>query len=256
MKIHQCIVLGFALIASPVILLGQAAGSDNLKNPGEAESIIHTIVNDHGLMLKLIAAIKESDHATMMIEHLMGKESTSEMDHENCPMKETSSNVENSDKNKTSPYAGEESRTLKALSADDIAKYLSGEGMGLAKPAELNRYPGPKHVLDLADQIHLSKEQKVKMQKEFDAMHEKAVRLGKQIVRKEEVLDTLFASGRITEEQLRSTTADLGRLAGELRATHLGAHLASHRILSDEQVRQYVELRGYGSRMDHSLHQH
>jgi hypothetical protein len=35
---------------------------------------------------------------------------------------------------------------LNSLSDDDIRKYLHGEWMGLAKPAELNRYPGTRHL--------------------------------------------------------------------------------------------------------------
>ena len=40
-----------------------------------------------------------------------------------------------------SPYAGSENREIKALSSDEIASYLQGKGMSLAKAAELNHYP-------------------------------------------------------------------------------------------------------------------
>ena len=50
-----------------------------------------------------------------------------------------------------SPYAGEQTREIKALSGSDIANLRNGRGMGLARPAELNRYPGPRHVLDTAE---------------------------------------------------------------------------------------------------------
>ena len=45
------------------------------------------------------------------------------------------------------PYAGQQARTIKALSDDDLAALRKGEGMGMAKAAELNGYPGPAHVL-------------------------------------------------------------------------------------------------------------
>ena len=48
------------------------------------------------------------------------------------------------------PYAGQQARAIKALSDDDIAALRKGEGMGVAKAAELNGYPGPAHVLVLA----------------------------------------------------------------------------------------------------------
>src|SRR5256886_16049718 len=59
-----------------------------------------------------------------------------------------------------SPYAGQETREIKALSRDEINSYLSGDGIGFAKAAELNHYPGPKHILQLADQLLLSEEQR------------------------------------------------------------------------------------------------
>lgn len=59
-----------------------------------------------------------------------------------------------------SPYAGEQSRSIKSLSQQETADYLSGKGMGFAKAAELNGYPGPGHVLELADKLALSPTQK------------------------------------------------------------------------------------------------
>src|SRR3954453_5821878 len=53
----------------------------------------------------------------------------------------------------TGPYAGMESRPIKTLSTTEIADYLSGKGMGFARAAELNHYPGPAHVLALASEL-------------------------------------------------------------------------------------------------------
>jgi hypothetical protein len=61
-----------------------------------------------------------------------------------------------------SPYVGQESREIKALSPQEISDYLSGKGMGLAKAAELNGYPGPAHVIELAAELELTPEQKTK----------------------------------------------------------------------------------------------
>ena len=46
------------------------------------------------------------------------------------------------------PYAGQQVRQVKALSDEDIAAHRKGEGMGMAKAAELN-YPGPAHFGEL-----------------------------------------------------------------------------------------------------------
>ena len=51
-----------------------------------------------------------------------------------------------------SPYAGMQTRAIKALSDQQIADLRAGRGMGMALPAELNGYPGPAHVLETGGQ--------------------------------------------------------------------------------------------------------
>ena len=58
-----------------------------------------------------------------------------------------------------SPYVDHADREIKSLSDEEVTQLLGGEGMGLALPAELNGYPGPKHVIELADDLELSTEQ-------------------------------------------------------------------------------------------------
>src|SRR5262245_64398212 len=58
-----------------------------------------------------------------------------------------------------SAYAGLETRDIKALSAQQLADLQAGRGMGLAIAAELNGYPGPLHVFELADSLGLSPDQ-------------------------------------------------------------------------------------------------
>jgi len=42
--------------------------------------------------------------------------------------------------------------------------------MGLAKAAELNHYPGPRHVLDLASELKLSEEQRLRIEQIYNTM--------------------------------------------------------------------------------------
>jgi hypothetical protein len=58
-----------------------------------------------------------------------------------------------------SPYAGWQERHVKALSRQQLEDYLEGRGMGMALPAEVNGYPGPRHVLELADELDLTADQ-------------------------------------------------------------------------------------------------
>ncbi len=146
-----------------------------------------------------------------------------------------------------SPYAGQQSRDIKALSDDEIHGYLNGQGMALAKAGELNHYPGPIHVLELADRLRLTEAQKQHTEAIRKTMLSETIPLGTRIVEKERDLDQLFATGSIDKAKLDSTVADIGRLQGELRAAHLRAHLEQKRILTPEQVAKYDELRGYTS---------
>ena len=152
-----------------------------------------------------------------------------------------------------SPYAGQEQREIKALSAEEIQGYLSGSGMGLAKAAELHHYPGPRHVLDLAESLQLSAEQRQKTQTIFAAMRTEAVRLGTHLIARERQLDILFAAGTIAEAQVEQLVTEIATIHGQLRAVHLRAHLAQRAILTPDQLHRYDTLRGYNtSSHDHS----
>lgn len=155
-----------------------------------------------------------------------------------------------------SPYAGQQTRQIKALSEAETAQYLAGGGMGLARAAELNGYPGPKHVLELATGLALTEVQRSSTESVFADMLSDAQRLGALIVAAEAELDRAFDSGHATTETVNQMTREVARLQGELRAAHLGAHLAQVRILSAEQIQRYAELRGYGSRDAKHDHPH
>src|SRR5262249_13912209 len=100
-----------------------------------------------------------------------------------------------------SPYAGMQARSIKALSEEQIADLKAGRGMGLALPAELNGYPGPRHVLELSDQLGLSAEQKARIQSLFDSMKAEAVPLGERLLEQEAALDQQFASRTVTPKR-------------------------------------------------------
>jgi Spy/CpxP family protein refolding chaperone len=152
----------------------------------------------------------------------------------------------------TSPYAAMARRPVKALSDEQMADLKAGRGMGLALPAELNGYPGPRHVLDLAEQLQLTDQQRAKTRSLFDAMKAEAVPIGERILADEIALDRLFAEHRITQAALAELTTRIGVAQGELRAAHLRYHLSMMDVLSADQVARYVALRGYGAKGHHS----
>lgn len=155
------------------------------------------------------------------------------------------------------PYRGQQERDIKALSSSEIDGYLQGSGMGFAKAAELNHYPGPRHVLDLAGPLALTPEQVARSQALYDRMNSAAVALGRKLVEKERELDRAFADEAVNARNLEALLGEIGALQARLRFVHLSAHLEQRALLTASQIRHYDRLRGYenGNGGDHQ-HKH
>src|SRR5712671_1789642 len=119
------------------------------------------------------------------------------------------------------PYAGMQTRAIKALSEQQVADLQAGRGMGLALAAELNGYPGLSHVLELADKLELSAEQRASVQQLFDSMQSEAIPLGAKLIEQESTLNELFAKRTVTPESLKASTSMVATTQGTLRETHL-----------------------------------
>lgn len=155
------------------------------------------------------------------------------------------------------PYAGMQTRDIKALSADRITGLLAGAGLGYAMAAELNGYPGPKHVLELAEQLALTDDQRKATETLFLQMQQVAMAAGKEVIDLETELDALFASGNVDAAKIGELTALIGAKEAELRAIHLATHLEMKPILTMHQQHLYQQLRGYdGQEMDHGAGGH
>ena len=143
------------------------------------------------------------------------------------------------------PYAGQEKRAVTMLSPADIAQIEAGAGWGLAKPAELNGYPGPAHVLELADRLEITAAQRERVEAIFEKMQAAAIDTGKRYIMAEARVDAVFRSGEATAERVANAVAEAAQWRGQLRLVHLNAHLETAEVLSDEQRRRYDNLRGY-----------
>jgi hypothetical protein len=144
-----------------------------------------------------------------------------------------------------SPYAGMQQRPVKALSDQQLADLQAGRGMGLALAGELNGYPGPSHVLELADQLQLDDAQRQRVRQLYESMKAEAIPVGEKLIAQEAALDQAFARREILPATLTSLTAQIGETQGELRAVHLKYHLTTAELLSPHQRHRYAELRGY-----------
>jgi Spy/CpxP family protein refolding chaperone len=132
-----------------------------------------------------------------------------------------------------------------ALSEQQVADLRAGRGMGLALSAELNGYPGPLHVLEHADTLALTSDQRARTAALFEAMKAEAVLLGERLIEQEGELERLFATRAVQASNLEAATSTIGATQGKLRAAHLGYHLAIMGVLTPEQVRRYGEVRVY-----------
>jgi hypothetical protein len=149
-----------------------------------------------------------------------------------------------------SPYFGQDMRDIKSLSDEDVQSLQNGTGEafgGMAKLAELNGYPGPRHVLDMASELQLTDGQKMEIEHIYQNMSNDAKSIGAAIIDIEQDMDGAFANKAITQENLRLILDKSADLYGQLRFVHLSTHLHTVQILTLEQVQMYNTMRGYDS---------
>ena len=126
-------------------------------------------------------------------------------------------------------------------SDSDVLEGASGAGM--ASYADLNGYPGPKHILEMRDTLRLTDEQEKDIEAIFDEMSGNARAKGEQVIAKEEELHARFKNGTASEPEVRRRAGEIGTLRGELRAVHLTAHIQARRVLTKQQIALYNTLR-------------
>ena len=144
-----------------------------------------------------------------------------------------------------SSYAHDRSAEFSSLSPNEVRELRDGEGMGLARAAELNHYPGPKHLLDLAGELGLGGAQIERIDEIHRNMKARAIAKGEAILEAERHLSDLFASGQPSAARLRQMTEHLGLMRGQLQAIHLLAHVEAAAELTPAQIEGYDRLRGY-----------
>ena len=118
-----------------------------------------------------------------------------------------------------------------------------GEGFGMALAADRNGYPGPKHILELREQLGLTPAQQAQAQQLFDRMRADALAAGRKLLDKESELERHFASGAADTARVRRLLEESAGLRAELRWVHLSAHLAARDLLTSEQRARYHALR-------------
>ena len=145
----------------------------------------------------------------------------------------------------TSPYTGLLDNPIRGLSVEEISDLETGAGAGFARAAELNGYPGPRHILDLQDQLELSEDQLTQVKTLYEEMNGEARYLGAEVLQMESGLELAFRDQTIGEDSLALQVTALAEKYGELRALHLRTHLVAVDLLTPHQLVLYNQLRGY-----------
>jgi len=136
---------------------------------------------------------------------------------------------------------------LPALPEETMAAYLDGRAMWMDSAAELNHYPGPRRVLELATVLGLSADQRQAVTAIQDESRQQAIDVGRQLIALEQRLNRIFAWGQASEDNILQTVTDIGTLQAKLRMTHLLASIRTRELLSRDQIDHYDLLQGYGS---------
>jgi hypothetical protein len=149
--------------------------------------------------------------------------------------------------NVRSPYAVLRGTAATGLLPEEVEGLVSGKGMALALAAEVNGYPGPRHVLDAAEagQLLLRPDQHAAVERLNAQMLEEAQAKGQEILRVETDLAHRFREGRIDDPSLRETLNRVGQFRAELRFIHLRTHLTTRALLAADQIARYNTVRGY-----------
>lgn len=152
-------------------------------------------------------------------------------------------------------YCGLQEREISSLSEGELDDLRAGRGMGFALPAELNGYPGLRHVLDLAEELELTDEQIERTRRLFEEMQQEAIAAGEIYIERERAVDAVFADGNAGVAEIEAATEAAAEALGKLRAVHLRYHLKMTELLTRHQIHEYQKARGYSGEGGHH-HRH
>jgi hypothetical protein len=118
-----------------------------------------------------------------------------------------------------SPYAGtfDPASPIRALTLEELDQVRAGAGMGLARAAELNGLPGPRHVLDLGADLQLTPEQRAELQALYDQMLATARETGRQYLATQEAFEADLRAARVSVDALPERVAEVNRLRGSYK---------------------------------------
>ena len=114
--------------------------------------------------------------------------------------------------------------------------------MGLATRAENNGFPGPRHVLDAAQLLQLTPDQKARTEALFAAMKAEAIPAAKRLLADEAALDNIFINHTANLASIAAASDKAAQSESVLRVIHLKYHLAMVSVLNPAQIAAYTAL--------------
>lgn len=139
---------------------------------------------------------------------------------------------------------------LGGVSAQEKEALLKGAGLGAGMIAMMNGYPGPKHVLEMGDELELTAAQRESIGTIYGKVKAESVKYGTELVEKDEELAALFASGSVSTDKVEKLSRDIGELQGRVRAAHLNAHVETFDALTPAQRETLSSMQGM-----HQMHE-
>jgi hypothetical protein len=168
------------------------------------------------------------------------------------PMSSTSTTSSTSSTSSTPPPASTAAKEpprrtdveIRTMTKDEVRGWREGRAMTLARAAEKNHYPAPYFALKMISELALFEDQIAPMRAIFDALHRRAMQLGRQLLEEETKLELYFEDQEKDPPKLEAIVRESARLRGEIRLLHLQADIETRKILSQDQLVKYEALRG------------
>jgi len=145
------------------------------------------------------------------------------------------------------PYVGFETREVRTVPAERREALKRGQVLDYGLAAAINGYAGPGEALELADQLGLDADQRMRTQALHERSRKEAVAAGEALIAAEAHLDRMFALHQATADRIDAQTAVAAAQEARLRAIHLKAHLEMQEILLPEQIESFSRLRRYAA---------
>lgn len=133
---------------------------------------------------------------------------------------------------------------IRSLPGRDIVALAGGEGGGLAKIADLNGYPGPRHVLDMDAHLNLTTRQREQLRQVMSTMEADAKEVATRYLSALAQLEEDTRQGSLSGDQFLKRYRAVEALRTELGAVHLITHFKTKDLLTPAQVATYYKPQG------------